>query len=53
MRPWVKWCVNHNMKFVVYLVWLILLPLFLLAYAENAAGDAMYEFKDIRNLKKD
>jgi hypothetical protein len=53
MRPWVKWCVNHKMKFVVYLAWLLVLPLFLLAYAENAAADAMHEFKDIYNLKKD
>ena len=53
MRPWVKWLVNHNMKFVVYLVWLFVLPLFLLAYIENAAEDAMNEFNDIQKLKKD
>ncbi len=40
------------MKFVVYLVWLIILPLFLLAYAENAADDALAELNDIQKLKK-
>jgi hypothetical protein len=53
MRPWVKWLVNHNMKPVIYLIWLVVLPLFLVAYAGEAAKDAMYELNDIRNLKKD
>lgn len=51
VRPWIKWLVNHKMKFVVYLVWLIVLPLFLLAYTENAAKDAMNELSDIKNYK--
>lgn len=51
MRPWVKWLVNHKMKFVVYLVWLAVLPLFLLAYAGDAARDAMNELADIKNFK--
>lgn len=51
MRPWVKWLVNHKMKFVVYLVWLVVLPLFLLTYAGDAARDAMRELNDIKNFK--
>lgn len=51
-KPWVKWCINHNMKFLVYLVWLLVLPLFLLAYIENAVEDAMHEFSSIKNAKK-
>ena len=51
MRPWVKWLVKHKMKFVVYLVWLIVLPLFLLAYAGDAARDAMNELNDLKNFK--
>ena len=51
-QPWVKWCVNNNLKFLVYLVWLIALPAFLLAYTENAVDDARYEFNCIKNLKK-
>ena len=51
-QPWVKWCIDHNLKFLVYLVWLVILPLFLLAYAENAAEDAMHELNSIKNAKK-
>jgi len=39
------------MKFVVYTVWLIVLPLFLLAYAGEAAKDAMQELESIKNMK--
>jgi hypothetical protein len=52
-RPWVKWLVNHNLKAVLYLIWLLVLPFFLLAYLENAAEDAMHELKDIRKLEKE
>lgn len=52
-QSWVKWCINHNMKFLVYLVWLLVLPLFLLTYIENAVEDALYEFNLIKNAKKD
>jgi hypothetical protein len=51
MRPWVKWLVNHKMKFVVYLIWLVILPLFLLAYAGEAAKDAMRDLEEIKNMK--
>jgi hypothetical protein len=51
-KPWVKWCINNNLKFLVYLVWLIVLPFFLLAYIENAADDAMHELNSIKNAKK-
>lgn len=52
-RPWVKFLVNHNMRFVVYFVWLIVLPLFLLQYIWQAAEDAMYEFESIKKLEKE
>ena len=51
MQPWVKWLVNHKMKFVVYLVWVLVLPLFLVAYAGEAAKDAMQDFQAIKNMK--
>jgi hypothetical protein len=53
MQPWVKWLVNRNMKFIVFIVWLIALPAFLLAYIEDAADDALYTFKEIKQFKKD
>lgn len=51
MRNWVKWCVNHKMKFVVYFVWLLVLPIYLLVYAPEAARDAMYDLNDIKKMK--
>ena len=51
-KPWVKWCIDHNMKFLVYLVWLVILPLFLLVYLKDAAHDALYELNYIKNAKK-
>lgn len=51
-QPWVKWCVNNNLKFLVYIVWLLVLPLFLLAYLENAVEDAIRELNWIKNTKK-
>jgi hypothetical protein len=53
MKPWVKWLVNHNMKFIVFLVWLIALPAFLLVYIENATEDALQQLKEIKQFKKD
>jgi hypothetical protein len=53
MQPWVKWLVNNNLKFLVYLVWFIALPAFLLAYFENAVDDALEALKEIKKFKKD
>ena len=51
-RSWVKWCINNNMKFVVYIVWFLILPLFLLTYLGEAAKDAAGELEAIKNAKK-
>jgi len=53
LQPWVKWMIKHNLKFLVILVWLILLPLFWLAYLKQATEDAMYELNYIKNIKKE
>ncbi len=51
MRSWVKWCVNHKMKFVVYLVWFLVLPLYMSNYVGDAAADAMRDLNDIKKMK--
>jgi hypothetical protein len=51
-KPWVKWLINHDMKFVLYIVWLVILPLFLLVYLKKSADDALYELNYIKNAKK-
>jgi hypothetical protein len=51
MRSWVKWCINHRAKFLVYLVWLIVLPLYWIVYLPEAAQDAIQDLKDINKMK--
>lgn len=53
MQPWVKWMIKHNLKFVVYFVWLFILPAFWLVYIKQATEDAMYELQYIKNIKKE
>lgn len=52
-KSWVKWCINHNLKFLLYILWVLILPCFLLNYSKRAAEDAMWEFDKIKNAKKD
>lgn len=52
MKPWVKWCIENNMKFLVYVMWLLVLPLYLFTYLKNAGEDAIRELHWIKNIKK-
>lgn len=52
MRYWVTWCVNHNLKFIVYAVWVLVLPFYFLNYVEEMAADALRDLKDIQKLTK-
>lgn len=52
VRPWLKWCINHNLKFIVYVVWLFVVPLFWFVYLEEAMKDAVSELNYIKSLKK-
>ncbi len=51
MRPWVKWCINHRVKFIVYLAWLIILPLYWIVYLPEAAKEAIRDLQDINKMK--
>lgn len=52
LRPWVQWLVDHNMKFVMYFIWLISLPLFWFNYLTEAMDDAEYVFDEIKSARK-
>jgi hypothetical protein len=39
------------MKYVLYFVWFLLLPLYLLGYVKAATEDAMIDLKDISKAK--
>lgn len=53
MQSWVKWCIQHNLKFVVYFVWLLALPLYWLCYLKQSMEDAISDIKSIQNIKKE
>ena len=45
MRKWAQWCVDHNMKFMLYLAATIVqLPIYLTVYIVRGIVDA---FKDL------
>lgn len=53
MQPWVKWLIQHNLKFIVYLVWIATLPLYWLVYLKQSMEDALLDINSISKLKKE
>jgi len=53
MQPWVKWLVSRNLKFIVYLVWLLALPLYWLVYLKQSMEDAISDIISIKDIKKE
>jgi hypothetical protein len=49
----ISWCINSNLKVLVYAFWLLLLPLYLFAYLNQAKDDALYDLKLIKNTEKE
>ena len=43
LRTWVVWLIAHRLKFVLFVLWLVSLPLHLLAYVP----DAYHDWRDI------
>lgn len=52
VRPWVQWLVDRNMKFVLYIIWVLALPLFWFNYLGEAMDDAELAFDAIKSAKK-
>lgn len=56
MYPWVKFLVNYNLRFVLYLLWFIALPLYFVLNIPRAAramyDDASWDFTYIKQVKK-
>jgi hypothetical protein len=50
LAPWFKYFVKNILKFILVIVWLIILPLYWLSYLKIAMQDAMY---DLENTKKE
>lgn len=52
LKPWIQWLVDNNLKFVLYLIWVIALPAFWLYYLNEAMRDAKYSIEEIKQAKK-
>jgi hypothetical protein len=52
MKPWVKWLIKHDLKFIVVILWFVILPVFWFAYLKQSMEDAIYELEQIKNTKK-
>lgn len=56
MYPWVKWLINNNLKFLVFAIWLLTIPLYFIArsvdWMRKSTQDAMDDLQDIKAAKK-
>lgn len=53
MRAWAKWCINHNLRWIVYLTGFIYLPLYFIYYIPEALSDWVRDMKSIKLTKKE
>lgn len=51
LKPWVVWLIAHRLKFVLFVFWLVSLPLHLLAYIPDAYQDWRYMLKEINRFQ--
>lgn len=51
LRPWVVWLIAHRLKFVLFVLWLVSLPLHLLAYLPDAYQDWRDMLKSINRMQ--
>lgn len=52
MRNWAQWLVNHNMKWVLYVLTLLFFPLYVLVNIKSFIVSIMQDFVgDIRSIK--
>lgn len=56
MYPWVKFLINNNMKFVVFGIWTLTIPLYFIArmhdWLKRSAQDALDDLQDLKAAKK-
>ena len=53
MTAWARWCINHNLRALVYLACFLCLPLYLIYYIPEALGDWVRELKAIKRVPKE
>jgi hypothetical protein len=51
LRPWVVWLIAHRLKFLLFVFWLVSLPLHLIAYMPDAYQDWRHMLKAINRMQ--
>lgn len=46
-----QFCIKYNLRWVLYIVWFILSPMYVANYAEQAADDALRELEQLKKAK--
>ena len=56
LKPWVNWLIQHNLKFVIYFIFVLFAPIMILCHlgehVNTAVKDIEYEFSQIKGYKK-
>jgi len=56
MRTWAQWLVNNNLRYVLYIIWLICFPIYMIArlrlFICAFFEDALYDLKNIKDQEK-
>ena len=47
MRKWAVWCIEHRLRFVLYLVLVLMTPLYFIQYIPEAFNDWLRDAKAI------
>lgn len=51
LSPFAQFFIRNNLRYVLYFIWLCVLPLYMLNYYKEAADDAVLDLKDLKAAK--
>ena len=56
LRPWCDWLIQHNLKFVIYIVFALIAPIAILcsvgSHINSSVRDLNHELQSIKGYKK-
>lgn len=53
MKKWAEWLVVRRLDFVLYFIWLVILPIYWFRYMPEAMDDAVDELEEIKGAIDD
>lgn len=53
MKKWAEWLVVKRLDFVLYFIWLVILPIYWFRYMPEAMNDAVDELEEIKGAIDD